>query len=135
MVFKLEKPIVGTIGKEHYKVTLEWRSGVILADEPESIGGKDLGPDPYTLFLSSLASCTLSTLRMYIDRKGWDITEIKVNVNMYQTVSETLHTTIVRDIHFNDAISEEQKERLLTVAKKCPISKILESSINIDTTI
>ncbi|OYX86206.1 MAG: hypothetical protein B7Y83_02350 [Flavobacteriales bacterium 32-34-25] len=50
-------------------------------DEPEITGGKDLGPDPYSALLASLASCTLATLRMYIDRKGWDIPEINIAVN------------------------------------------------------
>jgi putative redox protein len=135
MDYKLEKPIIGQIGKELYKVSLEWRNGIIIADEPESIGGKDLGPDPFTLFLSSLASCTLSTLRMYIDRKNWDIPEIIVEVNMYQTNTDTLSTVIVRDIKFKNLVSEEQKERLNIIAKKCPISKILENNITINTTI
>jgi len=135
MEYKLEKPIIGKIGKELYKVTLEWRNGTLLADEPITAGGKDLGPDPYSLFLSSLASCTLSTLRMYIDRKGWDIPEITVSVNMYQTESEVLTTTIIRDIHFADTVPAEQKERLLLIAKKCPVSKILENKIIINTTV
>jgi putative redox protein len=135
MDYKLEKPIIGQIGKELYKVSLEWRNGIIIADEPESIGGKDLGPDPFTLFLSSLASCTLSTLRMYIDRKNWDIPEIIVEVNMYQTNTDTLSTVVVRNIKFKNLVSEEQKERLNIIAKKCPISKILENNITINTTI
>ena len=69
MKYKLEKPVQGTIGNEKYQCTIEWRNGKFISDEPETIGGKDSGPDPYTLLLSSLASCKLITLRMYIDRK------------------------------------------------------------------
>lgn len=118
-----------------YKVTIEWRNGIIIADEPANIGGGDLGPDPYTLLLSSLAACTLSTLRMYIDRKGWDIPEIFVMVNMYQSKDSALITTIIRDIRFSNSIPTEQRERLLTIAQKCPVSKILENKININTTL
>jgi putative redox protein len=134
MQFKLEKPVIGTIGTEKYKVTIEWRNGVLIADEPVDLGGKDLGPDPYTLLMASLASCTVSTLRMYIDRKGWDISTISVQVNLYQEVTEPLITTIVRNIQFGDTISQEQEERLLIIANKCPISKILEHKIIINTT-
>jgi putative redox protein len=135
MQFKLEKPVIGTIGTEKYKVTIEWRNGVLIADEPVDLGGKDLGPDPYTLLMASLASCTVSTLRMYIDRKGWDISAISVQVNLYQELTEPLTTTIVRNIQFGDTISQEQEERLLIIANKCPISKILEHKIIINTTI
>lgn len=82
--YKFDKPVHGSIGNEKYQCTIEWRNGKFIADEPVTSGGKDSGPDPYTLLLSSLASCTLVTMRMYIDRKGWQVPEIAVNANMYQ---------------------------------------------------
>ena len=75
MKYQLEKPVQGSIAKKKYQCTIEWRNGKFIADEPPSIGGEDSGPDPYTLLLSSLASCKLITLRMYIDRKGWELTK------------------------------------------------------------
>ena len=132
MNYKFEKPIIGKIGTEKYKVLLEWRNGEFIADEPNTIGGKDLGPDPFTLLLSSLASCTLSTLRMYIDRKEWDIPEISIEVNMFQELGDTFSSTITKHIHFGSNISEVQKERLLLIATKCPVSKMLENKIKIE---
>lgn len=134
MDWKLDKPIVGAIGTEKYKVTIEWRNGQLIADEPEAVGGKDLGPDPYSLLLASLAACTLSTLRMYIDRKGWDIPSITVTLNMGQEVNDNLTTHIQRDIQFGSSVSDEQKEKLLLIATKCPVSKILSNNIIIHTT-
>jgi putative redox protein len=130
----MEKPVTASISTEKYKVTIEWRNGQIIADEPVALGGKDTGPDPYTLLLASLASCTLSTLRMYIDRKGWDIPDMTVSLNLYQTTTDGLTTTITRDIQLGNNPSEEQRERLMVIAKKCPISKILENNIVIQTT-
>ena len=135
MKYSLDIPIKASIGTEKYKVSISWRNGTIYADEPISSGGQDTAPDPFTLLLASLASCTLSTLRMYIDRKEWQIPEIFVEVNMFQTLSPAFSTTIERKITFNNAIEEEQKERLLQIAKKCPVSKILENNIALDTTI
>jgi len=126
MEYFFDKPVHGAIGTEKYKITIAWRNGSFISDEPVKSGGKDLGPDPYTLLVSSLASCTLATLRMYIDRKGWDIADIEVNVNMYQTiVSGILETTIDRDIRFLSPVTEEQRARLNDIAAHCPISKIL----------
>ncbi len=135
MKYALEKPIQGTIAQEKYKASIQWRNGVIIADEPTTVGGKDLGPDPYTLLLSALVACTLSTLRMYIDRKGWTINQITVAVNMYQENNDVFTTTFERDISFDNTISTEQKERLLQIAAKCPVSKILENKILIQTTL
>ena len=135
MKYSLENPIQGTITQEKYRASIQWRNGVIIADEPEAVGGKDLGPDPYTLLLSSLVACTLSTLRMYIDRKGWVINSITVTVNMYQENNDVFTTTIERDISFDALITAEQKEKLLLIASKCPVSKILENKMVIQTTI
>jgi putative redox protein len=134
MQYKFEKPIAATIGTEKYQCTIEWRNGKLIADEPPSSGGKDSGPDPHTLLLSAVASCALITLRMYIDRKNWDIPLITVNVNLYQeTVNEKLTTIIDRDIIFRNAVPDEQKTKLKEIADLCPISKILENDIKLRT--
>lgn len=134
MNWELEQPIKAEIGTEKYKVTIQWRNGQLIGDEPISVGGQDLGPDPYSLLLASLAACTLSTLRMYIDRKGWDIPYISVTLNMGKEDNDNLTTIIQRDIQFGNAITEEQKEKLLLIATKCPVSKILSNNITIHTT-
>ncbi|XZF15179.1 (4Fe-4S)-binding protein [Chitinophagaceae bacterium MMS25-I14] len=134
MKYKLEKPVHGEIGLEKYQCTIEWRNGQFIADEPVANGGKDEGPDPYTLLLSSLATCTLVTMRMYIERKGWDVPEISVNANMYFEVTTEKTTTVIdRDIHFAQPLPEEQRNRLLEIARHCPISKILEGEIHVRT--
>lgn len=131
----LEEDIQGKIGIQKYKCTIVWRKGTFYMDEPTSIDGKDLGPDPYTALLASLASCTLSTLRMYIDRKGWDIPEINIALNMSQETDGEVTTTITRSISFPTPIDEEIKKRLLSIAEKCPVSKILQNQVVINTSI
>jgi len=131
----LENNVEGKIGKQKYLCTISWRNGTLLMDEPESVGGQNIGPDPFSTFLASLAGCTLSTLRMYIDRKGWDIPEINISLNLAQELNPDLETSISRVITFPSNISEEQKERLLLIAEKCPISKILKNKITINTTL
>ncbi|MGG9963715.1 (4Fe-4S)-binding protein [Ferruginibacter sp. SUN106] len=135
MQYKLEKPVHGTIGTKKYQCNIEWRNGKFIADEPVKSGGEDTGPDPFTLLLSSLASCTLVTLRMYIERKGWDIPSIAVNTNLFQSKQgEELLTFIDRDISFPDAeVSAEQKNRLAEIAQACPVSKILEGNTKVRT--
>ncbi len=132
MEYKLEKPVKGTIGAEKYKVILEWQEGEFIADEPIVLGGKALGPDPFTLLLSSLAACTLGTLRMYIDRKEWNISKITIQVNLFQKSEEgKLISIINKDIRFGDQIEEDQKLRLMEIAERCPISRTLKGEIQI----
>ncbi|MEO0045920.1 MAG: hypothetical protein RL705_1111 [Bacteroidota bacterium] len=131
----LENNVEGTIGTQKYLCTISWRNGTLLMDEPENVGGENIGPDPFSTFLASLAGCTLSTLRMYIDRKGWDIPEINISLNLAQELNPDLETSISRSITFPNNISDEQRERLLLIAEKCPISKILKNKITINTKI
>jgi putative redox protein len=135
MEYIFEKPVQGSIATTNYQCVIEWRNGKFVADEPEKVGGKDTGPDPFSLLLSALASCTLITLRMYIDRKGWDIQDIVVNTNLFQTmVQERLTTTVDRDILFPGAtITSDQKSRLGEIAERCPISKVLEGGAKVRT--
>ena len=134
MKYHLENPVQGNIGLKKYQCTINWRNGRFIADEPVKSGGEDSGPDPYTLLLSSIASCTLITLRMYIDRKQWDIPNIGVSVNMYQAKKEDKLITIIdRDVNFLQKVTDEQRQRLTEIAAACPISKILQGEIQVRT--
>jgi putative redox protein len=72
---------------------------------------------------------------MYIDRKGWDIPEIHISLNLTQENNGNLLTTISREITFSKEISHEIKGRLLIIAEKCPVSKILKNQVIINTKI
>ena len=134
MEYKFDKPVHGRSGKEKYQCTIEWRNGKLVADEPETSGGKDAGPDAHTFLLTSLVSSTMVTIRMYIDREGWEVPEIAVNANMYQETKGDKTTTIIdRDIIFLSPVDDEQKTRLLEIAKHCPISKIMTGDIKVRT--
>ncbi|TRX00814.1 OsmC family protein [Flavobacterium gawalongense] len=124
--------IVAKIGEELYKTEIESANNMIISDEPESNGGKDLGFAPKELLASSLAACTCITLRMYANRKGWDLTDIKVEVTFDKDSTENKSKMICTIQLFGD-LDNDQKTRLLSIANKCPIHKILTSAIEITT--
>jgi len=132
MKYILENPVQGVIGSEKFLTSVHWRNGVLITDEPERLGGRDLGPDPFTLLLSSLVSCTLATLRMYIDHKELPITEIRAEANMYQKIGKDGPVTrIERRILIPEISDPDLLERLMRVAENCPISKIIKGNIMI----
>ena len=126
--------ITAHLGAQPYQVEVKWRAGTLLLDEPVSLGGGDTGPDPYSALLAALAACTLSTIRMYAGRKGWEVTEASVRLNLEQTQKPFL-TVISREISLSGNFTEEQRERLLTIAGKCPVSRMLEGEILTPTTL
>ncbi|MBG6187564.1 OsmC family protein [Flavobacterium sp. CAN_S2] len=124
--------IKANIGTELYKTEIESETNLIISDEPKSSGGQDLGFAPNELLASSLAACTAITLRMYANRKGWELTDVKVEVS-FETNSVENKFKIVRDIQLLGNLDEDQQARLLIIADKCPIHKILTNPIEITT--
>lgn len=121
-----------TINNELYRTELVSGKHAIVADELESSGGKDLGPQPQDFIRMGLASCTAITLRMYANRKKMDVSQIKVSVSNGPT---TDRTTFQTDIHITGNITDDEKTRLIQVAKKCPVHKILTNPIQIEHTL
>ena len=80
--------------------------------------------------ISALAACTSATVRMYVDRKGWDLEEVKLEITLERDDKEN-KTVINRTLEFIGNLDEAQKSRLLAVANACPIHKILSSPIDI----
>ena len=127
--------ISASIGKELYKVDIVSGSGnALIADEPIAAGGKNLGFSPKELLGAALAACTSATLRMYADHKVWNLTEVKVDIELNRVEAENI-TTINRNIELLGNLSEEQRVRLLAVANNCPLHKILSNPIKINTVI
>lgn len=123
---------VATIGNDVYKTELVTRSHAVIADEPLDVGGKDLGPRPGDFVRMGLASCTAITLRMYANRKGWDVQQIRVQVSNGPFEGKTSYKT---EIEIAGNIDEEQRKRLLQIAKLCPVHKVLTNPIEIDTSL
>ena len=79
-----DKSVVVRVGREKYTTEIVARSHSILVDEPKKYGGKNAGMSPYELLLASLGSCTAITLRMYADKKEWDLREVKVHLEHFK---------------------------------------------------
>lgn len=102
----------------------------MIADVSPKLGGTDLGPGPHEILEAALAACTIITVQMYADRKNWPLISTNVKVSIDREGPET-HLT--REISFSGELSSEQRDRLLVIANKCPIHKLLTSSITVTT--
>jgi putative redox protein len=127
-----EPTVIATIGAAEYQVQLDDGMHKWLADEPESLGGRDTGPAPASLLLSSLGACTSITLKMYAKRKDWPLEALRVTLSLTSTANGT---AIDRQIVLTGPLSEDQRERLLQIANACPVHKILTGAIQIQTAI
>jgi len=114
--------VKATINKEHYACSVTNGSHEIVVDEPIELGGTHQGFAPKGLLMASLASCVAITLRMYVDRKGWAVDKIEVEVNIG---IENAQDVFLEEITCTGNLTTAQKERLEDIATKCPVSKML----------
>jgi len=124
--------IKAVINKEPYVTKICSETNSLIADEPTSLGGKDKGMTPMEILASSLAACTCITLRMYANRKQWDVQTIETNIDIESIDTQTIFE---RKISFTGTLSTEQTERLLHIANHCPVHKLLTHTIKINTSI
>jgi putative redox protein len=107
---------------------VEIRDHRLTADEPKANGGDDSGPSPQELLAASLASCTAITIEMYARRKGWEIGEVVVDVD-YEPAQRGSPTRFSMVVGLPKELPEEQRERLMQIAAKCPVHRTLESEV------
>lgn len=122
--------ITATIGMHKYQTVLTNSRHQLIADEPENLNGTDLGPTPEEMLMMSLAGCTAITLRMYADRKQWNVEQVQVEITMDKLSDKTLFT---RSIKLTGNLSPEEQQRMLQVANACPVHKILTHPIEVNT--
>jgi len=95
----------------------------IRIDEPVAAGGTDTGPSPTRLVAAGLAGCTAVTIEMYAERKGWDVGQVEVDVDVaYEDLAPRSFAVTLR---LPAGLSDEQRARLLVVAGKCPVHRLL----------
>ncbi len=138
MEHKVRDITVTETGKGKFQNQIEIGKHHFLASEPTELGGDDSGPTPIELLNAALGACTSITLRMYADRKGWPLEGVWVNVTHQRGVIEECEDLDVapskpRDvftkiIKLKGPLDSAQQARLLEIAEKCPVHRILKQS-------
>ncbi len=128
---------VGAIG---FRADLTARDHQFAADEPTAAGGSNTAVTPYELLLGALGSCTAMTLRFYADRKKWPLEGVRVRMRSSRShgadcancETEAVGITkLDREIELLGPLTDEQRDRLLLVADRCPIKQTLERGIKV----
>ncbi|RUO30779.1 osmotically inducible protein OsmC [Aliidiomarina sedimenti] len=104
-----------------------------LADEPEDMGGADQGPAPFEMVLAGLGACTSMTMRMYAQHKKWSLDKVSVTLlHVKKGAADGKSDKFIRHIEIEGDLSDEQRERLLEIANKCPVHKSLTGALEIE---
>lgn len=138
---QFESPNTGVVarptGKGRFQAEISVRGSSFLADEPVEVGGDGTGPTPYELLSAALAACTAMTMRLYADRKGWELPPFGVEV-AHSIVPGLADGTPPRDrftrhIAFETPLDPERRQKLLEIADKCPVHRTLMRGFEVKT--
>ncbi len=114
-----------------FRHSVRVRDHQLTVDEPVDEGGEDAGPTPQELLAASLATCTAITIEMYANRKGWDIGDVAVDVD-YEPAQRGSPTRFSMAVRLPKELPDEQRERLMQIAAKCPVHRTLEGEVMFD---
>lgn len=119
-------------GKKINKLAVDMniRNHALISGLTENLGGSDEGPNPHELLEAALAACTILTVQMYADKKGIKLESTQALVKI---LSEGSETRILRELNFKGDLSKEEINKLTEIAEKCPIHRLLQSQVIIDT--
>ncbi len=136
----MSRSVVVEAGRLRYVQSVSVGHHLLQGDEPVSVGGSDVGPNPYELLLAALGTCTSITVRMYADRKQWPLEDVHIELSYARVHADDctacdkellLVDGIEMELSFFGELSESQRQRLTEIANKCPVHRTLESPIPI----
>jgi uncharacterized OsmC-like protein/esterase/lipase len=134
--------VVANLGEEGFTTQLRAGKHYFTADEPKSFGGEDFGPSPYELLSAGLAACTSMTIQMYARRKKWPLKNVETHVNHSKSHAEDCENcerntakidVFEREIVIEGNLDEEQQQKILEIADKCPVHRTLSNKVTINT--
>ncbi len=115
-----------------YAVETVVRHHRVHADEPATAGGGDAAPTPMEALAAALAGCTAITLRMYAERKGWELGEVKVDVRAYKAEGGY---RFERTLRASATLDAAQWAKLAEIAEKTPVTKVVKAGAAVATTV
>ena len=130
------------IVEDNFTTTIQTKKHSLIADEPAEVGGNDFGPSPYEYLNAALAACTTMTLKMYAERKQWDLKEVFVYISHSRKHSDDLKIELnqpkyldhmTKKLKFVGNLDDKQIKRLIEISSKCPVHKTLGSEVIFDT--
>lgn len=128
--------------ENNFTTSIQTKKHHFIADEPETIGGDDFGPSPYDFLSAGLAACTVMTLKMYAERKKWDLQEVYAYITYSKKHSDDLMLDsnkpkridhLQKRLKFIGNLDDTQKAKLKEIASKCPVHRTLLSETIIET--
>lgn len=120
--------------EQGYQTTVTTDNHLWHSDTSIEGGGTDKGPNPEEMLLGALGSCTVMTLHMYANRKQWNLQRVEVDLELEKHKATDYPAyegdagfvnVIQQDIRLTGDLDEKQRARLMEIAGKCPVNRVI----------
>jgi putative redox protein len=128
-----ESVVAEATGEGKFQLRIRTGEHSFLMDEPLAFGGLGSGPSPFDLLGAALAGCTLMTMKLYAERKGWPLDRVSVRV-AHRKGSPEARDRFERTIQLGD-VTDEQRTKLLDIAQRCPVHLLIERGADVSTSL
>lgn len=120
------------LGSEKFRTRVSARQHEFFGDEPGDLGGADTGATPYEILLGAIGSCKAITARMYAERKGWSLEAVRVELEHDRPEGRGGPEIVRVKLAFDGDLDDEQRDRLLAIAEKCPVQKTVTGDLSVE---
>ena len=136
-----DRQVAVRLGDIGYTTEIQAGAHGLIADESNKLGGDDFGPSPYQYLTAALGACTAMTIQMYARRKGWDVQEVRVHLDHGKSYVDDCRSCedspkkidiIEKVIELDGELSDEQINRLMEIADRCPVHRSLNNEVRIN---
>lgn len=124
------RPVHVSSEPEAYRIKASTDTHTWFGDEPFDLGGKDSGPSPFELLMSAIGACTAITVQMYARRKQWPLESVTVDLK-FEKATPGNPSRMYAQVALHGDLSQEQRERLLDIAGKCPVKRAVEGNFEV----
>jgi putative redox protein len=120
--------------KQNLQVETRAAGVAVRMDESRAQGGDGAGLAPQEMLLAALTGCTAMTLRLYARKKQWPLEGVTIRGTLDRAAPGAADpaTRLVQHVTLEGPLDAEQRKRLMEIAGKCPVHKILEGPIALE---
>ncbi len=121
-----------TLGTQDFRTRVVSRNHEFFVDEPGTLNGGDTAQDPYETLLGALGACKAITAKMYAQRKGWDLQEVRLDLAHSRPNGRGKPEQIDISLSFVGDLDDDQRARLKEITNACPVQKTILGELTIN---
>lgn len=114
------------------KVDAIYKGFTIKTDQPEHEGGDGTAPEPFSLFLTSIGTCTGIYVLNFCQKRNIPTDGLKMILRTEKNKETHMINKISMEIHLPKDFPDNHKNAILKTAGLCAVTKHLEKLPTID---